>query len=210
MRRRGGPENIVVMEYANESYVGKNLYELAQERELTPVDLAIALQIEGDPDQPGGGQMRSYSMSEEDVEVFAAKPWTATASDADITLPGDGRVHARFYGTFPRKIRHYAIERNVLTVEQAIRSMTSLPADILGLPDRGLIRVGHHADLTVLNLETIRDTATFVEPHQYAEGVEYVFVGGTAVVFEGEPTRERPGTVIARPGRIERPGMIAD
>lgn len=210
MRRRGGPENIIVMEYTDERYVGKDLLTLARERELTPVDLAIALQLEGDVDQPGGAQLRSYSMSEDDIEAFAAEPWTATASDADITLPKDGRVHARFYGTFPRKIRRYAMEKKVLSVEQAIRSMTSLPADILGLPDRGLIRVGHHADIAVLNLETIRDTATFFEPHQYAEGVEYVFVGGTPVVSEGKPTGARPGKVLVRPDRIERPVMVAD
>jgi N-acyl-D-amino-acid deacylase len=210
MRRRGGPENIVVMEYINEDYVGKDLFTLACDRELSPVDFAIALQLEGDPDRPGGAQLRSYSMSEEDVERFAAEPWTATASDADITLQTDGRVHARFYGTFPRKIRRYALDRGTLTVEQAVRSMTSLPADILGLPSRGLIRVGHHADIAVLNLETIRDTATFFEPHQYAEGIEHVFIGGTAVVADGKPTGRRPGQVIVRPDKIDRQVMIAD
>jgi len=210
MRRRGGPENIVVMEYSNEDYVGKDLFTLACDRELSPVDFAIALQLEGDTDRPGGAQLRSYSMSEEDVERFAAEPWTATASDADITLQTDGRVHARFYGTFPRKIRRYALDRGILTVEQAVRSMTSLPADILGLRARGLIRVGHHADIAVLNLETIRDTATFFEPHQYAEGIEHVFIGGTPVVADGKPTSRRPGQVIVRPERIERPAMLAD
>lgn len=210
MRRRGGPENIVIMEYSDDDYVGKDLFTVACERELSPVDFAIALQIEGDPERPGGAQLRSYSMSEEDVELFAAEPWTATASDADITLENDGRVHARFYGTFPRKIRRYALDRGVLSVEQAVRSMTSLPADILGLPGRGLIRVGNHADIAVLNLETIRDTATFVEPHQYAEGIEHVFIGGAPVVANGKPTGDRPGQVIVRPDRIERPAMLAD
>ncbi len=210
MRRRGGPENIVVMEYMDADYIGNDLFTLACDRELSPVDFVIALQLEGDREKPGGGQLRSYSMSEEDVDVFAAEPWTATASDADIALKTDGRVHARFYGTFPRKIRRYAMERGVLTVEQAIRSMTSLPADILGLRNRGLLRVGNHADIAVLNLETIRDTATFFEPHQYAEGVEYVFVAGTPVVAEGTLTGARPGQVIIRPDRIERPIMVAD
>ncbi len=210
MRRRGGPENIVVMEHTDKTYIGKDLLTLACDRELAPVDFVIALQLEGDTDKPGGARLRSYSMSEEDVKRFAAEPWTATASDADITLKNDGRVHARFYGTFPRKIRRYAIEEKVLSVEQAVRSMTSLPADILGLQGRGLIRVGNHADLTVINLNTIRDTATFFEPHQYAEGIEYVFVGGTPVVEDGEPTGARPGQVIVRPARIERPTMLAD
>lgn len=210
MKRRGGPENIIVMDYEDESYVAKDLLTLARDRKLTPVDLAIALQMEGDVDRRGGVELRSYSMTEEDVERFAGQPWTATASDADITLPKDGRVHARFYGTFPRKIRRYAMEKHVLSVEQAVRSMTSLPAEILGLRDRGLIRVGQHADVAVLNLDTLRDTATFFDPHQYAEGVEYVYVGGEAVVSEGKPTGARPGQIVTRPEHIERSFMIAD
>ncbi len=210
MQRRGGAENIIVMDYTEQGYIGKDLYTLACDRELSAVDFAIALQMEGDREKPGGAELRSYSMSEEDVELFAAQPWTATASDADIALKNDGRVHARFYGTFPRKIRVYAMDREVLTVEQAIRSMTVLPADILGIRDRGIIRIGNYADLAILNLETIRDKATFFDPHQYAEGVEYVFVGGVAVVAEGKPTGARPGKVIVRPDRIERPVMLAD
>ena len=119
--------------------------------------------------------MRGFSMSEVDMEAFAAQPWVATASDAGITLPEEGPgTHARFYGTFPRKIRHYAIDRGVLSVEDAIRSMTSLPAQILGL----------------------RDRATFFEPHQYPEGVEHVLVNGTFVVDDGKLTWKLPGRVI--------------
>jgi N-acyl-D-amino-acid deacylase len=197
--RRGGAENVVVFEYPDSSVVGKNLAEIAAARRLTPVEAAIDLQLKGNPQRPGGGRVRGFSLNELDIDAYAAKSWVATASDAGIALPEDGpATHARFYGTFPRKIRRYAIERGVLGVEDAVRSMTTLPAQILGLRDRGQIREGMVADLAVLDLERLRDKATFFEPHQYAEGVEYVFVGGTAVVERGAPNFKLPGKVLTK------------
>lgn len=195
---RGNAGNIVVMDYPDKSCVGRTLRELADERGLTDVEMVIRLQMEGDPKQPGGGRLRGFSMSEVDIEAFAAQTWCCTSSDASIALPGDGPVHARFYGTFPRKIRHYALERQVISLEHAVRASTSLPAQILGLRDRGQVREGFHADLVIFDLDTIRDTATFFEPHQYAEGIEYVLIGGTFVVNQGRLTWERPGRVITK------------
>ena len=161
--------------------------------------MAIRLQLEGYRDRPGGARLRGFSLSEIDVEAFASRPWTATATDAGVALPDDDRpVHPRFYGTYPRKIRRYALERGVLTVEDAIRSSTSLPAQILGLRDRGQIREGFRADLVVLDLDRLRDRATTFEPHQYSEGVDHVLVGGVFVVEDGKPTGSRPGVVITR------------
>lgn len=137
-------------------------------------------------------------MSETDIEAFYAQPWTATSSDGSIALPSDGPVHARFYGTFPRRIRHYAMERKVTTVENAVRGATSLPAQILGLRDRGMVREGFWADLVVFDPETIRDAATFFEPHQQAEGIDYVLVNGVFVVEDGKLAGRRPGIVISR------------
>jgi N-acyl-D-amino-acid deacylase len=123
----------------------------------------------------------------------------ATSTDAGISLPdGPASTNARFYGSFPRKIRHYAIDRRAISIESAIRSSTSLPATIMGLKDRGLIREGMAADLVVLDLTTIRDKATFFEPHQYSDGVEYVFVNGVAVVDGSKITWALPGKVITR------------
>jgi N-acyl-D-aspartate/D-glutamate deacylase len=137
-------------------------------------------------------------MSEVDMELYAAQPWVATASDAGIALPSDGPgTHARFYGTFPRKIRHYALDRGVISVENAVRSMTSLPAQIMGLRDRGQIREGMLADVVVLDLGNVRDRATFFQPHQYAEGIEHVFVNGVAVIDDSKHTWKLPGKVIA-------------
>jgi len=133
------------------------------------------------------------------MEKYAAQPWVATASDAGIALPEEGpNVHARFYGTFPRKIRHYAMDRGVLSVESAIRSMTSLPAQIVGLKDRGQIREGMAADVVVLDLARLRDKATFFQPHQYAEGVELVLVNGVPVAEGGAPTWKLAGKVLTR------------
>jgi N-acyl-D-amino-acid deacylase len=196
--RRGGPENVVVFDYPDSSKIGKSLADIAAARQATPVETAIALQLEGSTDRPGGGRMRGFSMHEDDMEHYAAQPWVATASDAGIALPDDGpRTHARFYGTFPRKIRHYAIERGALSVEDAIRSMTSLPAQIMGLTDRGLLRAGAAADVVVLNLDRIQDKATFFEPHQYPEGIELVLVNGVPVIDGGELTWKLPGRVLA-------------
>jgi len=194
---RGGGGNIVVMDYPDEACVGRTLQELADERDLSVVEMVIALQLEGD-NRRGGARLRGFSMAEQDIEAFYAEPWCCTGSDASITLPADGPVHARYYGTFPRKIRHYAMERGVLSVEDAVRTSTSLPAQVLRLHDRGQLREGNWADIVVFDPATIRDTATFFEPHQYAEGIEYVLVNGVFVLEEGELTWERPGRVLNR------------
>jgi N-acyl-D-amino-acid deacylase len=195
---RGEAENIMIMDYPDKSYIGKSLAQIAQEHGVSDVEMVIKLQMEGYAQWPGGARLRGFSMSEIDIEAFSAQPWTATSSDAGIALPGDGPVHARFYGTFPRKIRHYALERNVITLENAVRASTSLPAQILGLRDRGMIREGFHADIVVFDPATIRDTATFFKPHQYAEGIVYVLVNGVFVVDEGKLTWERPGYVLSK------------
>ena len=195
---RGEAENIIIMDYPDKSYIGKNLAQIAEERGVSDVEMAIKLQLEGYAGRPGGARIRAFSMSEIDIEAFSARPWTATSSDASIALPGDGPVHARFYGTFPRKIHHYALERKVITLEDAVRASTSLPAQILGLRDRGMVREGFQADVVVFDPETIKDTATFFEPHQYAEGIEHVLVNGMFVVENGDLTWEKPGLVLEK------------
>ena len=196
---RGGAANVIVMDYPDTTVIGRSVGELATERGISDVEMVIALQLEGNPRRAGGARLRGFSMSEIDIEAFYAQPWTATGSDANIALPSDGPVHARYYGTFPRKIRHYALEQGVISVEDAVRTSTSLPAQILGLQYRGQIRAPFFADIVVFDLETIRDTATFFEPHQYAEGIDYVMVNGQFAVEKGEMTWERAGRVLIRP-----------
>jgi N-acyl-D-amino-acid deacylase len=194
--RRGGPENIVVMDHPTKRYVGKTLLDLSVEMKKSDVETAIQIALEGRKDQRGGGRFRGFSMSEVDVETYAGQPWMMTASDGGLAIPEDGFVHARFYGTFPRKIRKYAMERDALSVLDAIRSMTSLPAQVLGIKDRGVVREGNVADLVIMDLDRIRDKATFFEPHQYPEGIEYVIVGGQFVVLKGVPNGALPGKII--------------
>jgi N-acyl-D-amino-acid deacylase len=202
IERRGGPENVVVMEHPDKNFLGKSIDELARARGIGPVEMALELQYEGFRDRPGGARLRGFSVWESDLEALMAQPWTATSTDAGIALPEDGPdVHARFYGSYPRKFRRYALERGAISVETAVRSSTSLPAQILGLPDRGLVRAGLAADLVVLDLERLRDRSTFFEPHQYSEGIDYVLVNGKLVVDGGKLTGELAGTVLERHGR---------
>jgi N-acyl-D-amino-acid deacylase len=197
IQRRGGADRVLVFDHRDTTMVGKTLGQLATARGIGEVEMAIALQMEGYPDRRGGGRTRGFSLSELDIDMYAARPWVATATDGGIALPdGSPSTHARFYGSFPRKIRHFALDRGVITVEDAIRSSTSLPAQIMGLRDRGVIREGNHADLVVLDLSTVRDRATFTDPHQYPEGIVHVLVGGIPVVDKGELTWALPGKVI--------------
>jgi N-acyl-D-amino-acid deacylase len=198
--RRGGASRLVVFDHPDPRMVGWTLAELAERDATDVVEAAIGLQLHGYGDRPGGARLRGFSTSEADFDRFAREPWVATASDAGITLPTDGPVHARFYGTFPRMLARTAVERKVVTLEDAVRSMTSLPAQILRLADRGLIRPGYAADLVVLDLERLADRATFFEPHRYASGIDHVLVGGVAVVERGALTWALPGAVLG-PGR---------
>ena len=195
--RRGGADQIFIFEYPDPTQVGLSLEQFADARGVDTVEAAILLQLEGFSSRPGGARLRGFSLSEIDVEALAGEPYTLTASDAGIAMVDEELpVHARFYGTFPRKIRHYAIDRGVLSVANAVRSSTSLPAQVLRLPDRGLVREGMIADVVVFDLDRIRDRATFTEPHQFADGIELVLVGGEAVVQDGRLTGALPGRVI--------------
>lgn len=199
IRRRGGAENVLVLRYPDTTFVGRTLAEVAARRGVSPVAMALALQLEGFADREGGAELRGFSLSDYDIEPYAAQPWTVTATDGWVSMPEDGLTHVRVYGSFPRKIAHYARDRGVLSVESAVRSATSLPALILGLRDRGLVREGYAADLAILDLERLQDNATFFEPHQYPSGVDYVMIGGTFVVEDGAPTWARPGMVLTPP-----------
>ncbi|HEV2388617.1 MAG TPA: amidohydrolase family protein [Candidatus Acidoferrales bacterium] len=202
LQLRGGAGRILILDYPDRRDVGEYLAEFAKQKNLSPVDAVIALQMEGYPNRLGGARVRSFSMSEIDVEALIAAPWVASSTDAGIALPEDGpNVHPRYYGSYPRKIRRYAMERKVVSVQDVIRASTSLPAQILRIEDRGLIREGYSADLAVLDLSTIRDRSTPEKPHQYSDGVDYVLINGQMVVDHTKPTLALPGRVLdpARP-----------
>jgi N-acyl-D-amino-acid deacylase len=199
IQRRGGADNVIVFDFTDKSLYGLSLAEIARRWTLDPVETAIQIQMQGLPNRRGGARMRGFSMSELDMEHIAKQPWVATSTDGGIALPSDGpATHARFYGSFTRKIRHYALDRGAISLEAAVRAGTSLPAQIMRLADRGQIREGMAADLVVFDLAAIRDKATFFEPHQHSEGIEYVLVNGTAAVDGGKLTGALAGRVLPR------------
>ena len=151
IRRRGGADRLLILDHPDQRFVGKSLADAARIRRVEPLEMAILLQTEGYRNRVGGALVRGFSLSEIDIDLIAAKNWAAAASDAGIALPNDRFAHPRFYGTFPRKIRRYALERGVLSLEDAVRSATSLPAQILGLTNRGAIREGMIADITIFD-----------------------------------------------------------
>ncbi|HEX5216292.1 MAG TPA: D-aminoacylase [Vicinamibacterales bacterium] len=193
--RRGGAARIIINEFPDPKYVNKSLQFIADDLKMPPLDAVIWLQLNG-ADRAGGARMRGFSLAEIDMDEIIKQDFTATCTDGDTVRFGQGTPHARFYGTMPRKIRHYVLDRKVIELPFAIRSMTSLPAQIIGLKDRGLLRAGNWADLVVFDPNTIADTATFTEPHQYPTGIPFVFVNGVAVVDNGKITGATPGKVL--------------
>lgn len=178
---------------------GKTLADAtrAAGREVTfanAAETAIEIQI------AGGCSNVYHSINEEDIERILRHPATMVASDGGIRRMGEGVPHPRSYGTFPRVLGRYVRERGVITLEDAIRKMTSLPAGRLQLFDRGLLRPGMKADIVVFDPETVIDKAEFGKPHQYADGFSHVIVNGEVVIDNGELTSARPGRVLLGPG----------
>jgi predicted amidohydrolase YtcJ len=172
---------------------GLNLVEVSTRWGKTPLEVVLEIQTHG------GAQAISFGMSEDDVRYVMARDYVATASDGSAHKPGADRPHPRAYGTFPRKIR-YALDERVISLEEAIRSCTGLPASILALPDRGTIRVGNIADLVVFDPKTFRDVATWADSTRYATGVKYLLLNGVAAIAEGKPVpKSRPGRVLRLP-----------
>jgi len=140
-------------------------------------------------------------MSEEDLERILKHPVTMIASDGEVPQFGRANPHPRSYGTFARVLGVYVREKHAITLEDAIRKMTSLPANRLGLVDRGVLRPGLKADIAIFDPLKVRDLATYTQPHQYAEGFSTVIVNGQVVFEKGAMTEARPGRVLYGPGK---------
>lgn len=174
---------------------GKTLYDWAVRKGIQPTpEKAAPLVLEGVVN--GGARMVYHVIDEGDVRRIMAHPMTMIASDGRLSRPGDAVPHPRNYGTFPRVLGEYVRVQKVLTLEQAVHKMTGMSAKRLGLNDRGCIRVGCVADITVFDPAKIADKGTFTEPHQYPVGIDWVLVNGTPVVAEGKFTAARPGQVL--------------
>ena len=193
LARRGGADRIQFRRFPQDpSIEGRLLSEVAAERRMDPLDLSIELLMVGSP------SIVSFNMHEKDIETFMTQPWTMTSSDGDLVPWGEGVPHPRSYGSFPRKIREYVVERGVIDLAFAIRSMTSLPAQVYRIPDRGLIQEGVAADVVVFDLARTREMGTYTDPHQLAEGMVHVFVNGQAAIRDGEFTGVLAGQVLRK------------
>ncbi len=168
------------------------------DREGLPRTMETGAELVVEAVRRGGLSAIYHALHEDDVERIMRHPMTAIASDGRLVEPGDGHPHPRWYGTFPRVLGEYVRERGVLELPEAVRKMTSLPADRLGLEDRGRIREGAFADLVVFDPERVVDRATFTEPHQYPEGIAWVVVNGVVTVDGGAFLDLRPGRVLRR------------
>jgi N-acyl-D-amino-acid deacylase len=197
-RGGGDPHNVQISQCAwKPDLDGKRLDDVAVERGLTrsvddAADTALWL-VEN-----GGCGGIYHAIHEDDVQRVIRHPAAMIASDGGPAIFGRGVPHPRSYGTFVRVLGRYVRELKILGLEDAVRKMTSFPARRIGITDRGVIRVGMKADLVVFDPATVRDTATFESPHQYAEGVVAVFVNGVAVFENGRMTGARPGRILRK------------
>ncbi len=196
-----GPENVMLTGFRNEAlreYMGMRLTEIADLRG-TSVPATVMDLVKEDTSRVGAVY---FLMDESNVHLKLRQPWVAIDSDA-VSLAPEGAslnsmVHPRTYGSFARLLAKYVREEQVLTLEEAVRRMTSLPASVLSIDRRGLIEKGYFGDIAVFDPLTIQDHATFEEPHQLATGMYYVFVNGTRVLDNGEHTGAMPGRVVRR------------
>jgi N-acyl-D-amino-acid deacylase len=193
MDKRGGPEKLFVASFpGNPKIEGQHLQKIGEREEVEPVDAAIQILLSG------GADVISFNMVEEDVIRIMQSPFGMFASDGSLVQFGKGVPHPRYYGTFPRVLGKYVREDGILTLEEAVRKMTSAPAHRIGLVDRGLIREGMMADITIFNPDTVQDRATFENPHQYSDGIDYVIVNGQVAISRGQWTGIRAGKVLYR------------
>ena len=195
------PDGVLVLGLAspeNQRWAGKRLSAIAAEQGKDWLDAAIDLVLS---EQTRIGTIY-FLMSEENVALQMRQPWIKFGTDADGVDPDSVRTltHPRAYGNYPRILGTYVREQRILTLEDAIRKMTSAVANRLSIQDRGLLREGMYADVVVFDPRTIADRATFEQPHQLSVGVRYVFVNGTAVVRDGRHTGAKPGRPVRGPG----------
>lgn len=201
----GGPERVVVLDYPDSTYVGRTLAELAAEQGVTYQDVVVRMTLDGYEDVLGGAWTRGYGIHDVDVVTYYKTDYTATSSDAAVSgVEGVPRfasrpgAHPRHFGAFTRKIAHYVKDLQAISLPHAVRSMTSLPARIIGLSDRGVLREGYKADIVIFDFERIRDRATILEPDRFSEGIDFVMVNGIFTIDGGEFTGELPGVVIKK------------
>src|SRR5690348_914999 len=198
-----GPEGILISSVKNqslESLQGKTIAEIAKMWNEDPIDAIFDLLIKDDLFT----NVSVFGMSEPDVELALKQPWVSINNDYSGVAPtgilGHEHAHPRAYGTFPRIIRLYVEEKHLLTLPEAIRKFSSLPAQRMGLADRGALKLGMWADVVVFDPARVRDLATFDNPNQLSVGMDFVLVNGVPVIADGKMTNALPGRVLYGPG----------
>ncbi|MBI3693760.1 MAG: D-aminoacylase [Acidobacteria bacterium] len=198
-RGGGDPKNVVIANCGFDPGLnGKSLAQITSERSQAPTpenaaDTAMDILMKG------SCQTVYHAIDEADVERIMKYPWTMIGSDGEVPIFGKGVLHPRSYGTFARVLGVYVRERQVITLEDAVRKMSSFPAQRLGLWDRGLLRPGMKADVVIFDPATVADRAVFGNPHQYAVGFSHVLVNGEPIIDDGKVTDRRPGRVLYGP-----------
>jgi N-acyl-D-amino-acid deacylase len=200
-----GPQDVmisVVQNPALKKFQGKRLTEVAIALNKDPMDALFDLLIE----DKAFTECAVFGMSEPDVALALQQPWVSVDNDSSGTSPegilGEEHPHPRAYGTFPRILRRYVREEKRLTLEEAIRKFSALPAQRMRLTDRGVLKLGMWADVVVFDPETVRDVATFDDPNRLSEGMEYVLINGVPVVENGKMTGALPGKVLRGAGYV--------
>jgi N-acyl-D-amino-acid deacylase len=175
LTRRGGADSLLMTAARDKTIVGKTLATIARERNESPVDAAIEIV------KSGGSDVASFNMKESDIKAFMRQSWVMTCSDGS-------EGHPRKYGTYPRKLRQYVYEKHIISLEFAIRSGTSLPAETLGLKDRGMLKPGYFADVLIFDPKTFNERATYQQPKVLATGVRFLTVNGQLAIDNGSLT----------------------
>ncbi len=197
------PEGVLLVDFRNKvlrKYIGKTLAEVAEERGTHPADTAMDLVIE----EGARGMAVYFAQSEDVVRKMTAVPWVSFCSDAPA-MAAEGTfietsVHPRAYGSFARLIAKYVRDEGMLSLEEAVRKLSALPANNLSLAKRGRLEPGYFADIAIFDPDTFQDNADYDDPHHYATGMKYVLVNGELVLEDGEPTDARPGRFVKGPG----------
>jgi N-acyl-D-amino-acid deacylase len=200
-----GPESVLICVVQNPKLLplqGKTLAEVAKIWNKDPMDALFDLLIE----DRAFTEVAVFGMSEPDVALALQQPWVSVDNDSEGTSPegilGQEHPHPRAYGTFPRILRKYVREEQKLTLEDAIRKFSALPAQRIRVTDRGVLKAGMWADLVVFDPATVRDLATFDNPNQLSQGMEYVLVNGVPVIDQGKMTEAKPGKVLRGAGYV--------
>ena len=199
IERLGGPQNVVdtsCRQPQNKRFIGLNVEECAKLTSMDSWEFIRELLIE----ENANVDIIGFAMREENVKLFLSHPLGMPASDGSVYSPigrlGESMPHPRSYGTFPRFFGKYCRDEKLMSLSEAVHKATALPASRLGLRKRGLLEIGYHADVVVFDSEKIIDTATFASPHQFAKGIEHVFVNGIYTIKEGKPTGKLGGVIL--------------